>query len=85
MSWVGRADEGDRNCGLGKAERQRGRRCRSMSSGTLGEDLPGDHDGAAVCRAPQVNEQILMVWTKRCLNCFNAFIGSTGQGRLIVA
>jgi hypothetical protein len=86
MTRIGRADEGDCDCWLGKTERQSGRSCRSACPEIRGEDLAGDNDSAAFAGALQVNAQVLTVWTKWRLNHFNAPIGSdTGQGRLIVA
>jgi hypothetical protein len=51
-----RANEGDGDCWLGKAERQ-SRRCRRLARFKIaGEDLPGDHYRATFGGALQVNE-----------------------------
>ena len=63
MTRIGRANEGDGDCWLGKAERQSRLRRRLARLKVAGEDLPGDHDRAPFGGAPQVNEQVLPVWT----------------------
>src|SRR6516165_885677 len=84
MTRIGRANEGDGDCWLSKAERQ-SRRRRPVRFKIAGEDLPGDHYRATLGGALQVNEQVLPVWTKRRLNHFDALVGSdTDQRRLII-
>ena len=76
MTRIGRANEGDGDCWLGKAERHRRLRRRLARFKIAGEDLPGDHYRATFGGALQVNEQVLPVWTKRRLNYFDALVGS---------
>jgi hypothetical protein len=60
MTRIGRADEDDCDCWLGKTERQRGRSCRPACRKIPGEDLAGDQDGAAFGGALQVERISLM-------------------------
>src|SRR6267378_6588327 len=76
MTRIGRADEGDGDCWLGKTERQGGLHRRLAPLKVAGEDLPSDHDRAAVGGPLQINQQVLSVWTKRRLNRFDALVGN---------
>ena len=56
MTRVGRANEGNGNCCLAKAERQSRRHRRLVRFKIAGEDLPGDHYRATFGGALQINE-----------------------------
>ena len=56
MTRIGRANEDDSNCWLGKADRQSLSRRRPARLKIAGEDLPGDHYRATFGGAFQVNE-----------------------------
>ena len=56
MTRIGRANEGDGDCWLSKAERQSRRRRRPVRFTIAGEDLPGDHYRATFGGVLQVNE-----------------------------
>ena len=56
MTRIGRANEGDGDCWLGKAERQSRSHRRLARFKIAGEDLPGDHYRATFGGALQLNE-----------------------------
>jgi hypothetical protein len=56
MTRIGRANEGDGDCWLGKAARQSRRYRRPARFKIAREDLPGDHYRATFGGALQVNE-----------------------------
>jgi len=56
MTRIGRANEGDGDCWLGKAERQNRDHAGWRAFKIAGEDLPRDHDRATFGGTLQVNE-----------------------------
>ena len=56
MTRIGRANKGDGDCWLGKAERQSRSRRRLARLKVAGEDLPRDHDRVTFGGTLQVNE-----------------------------